>query len=163
MSKVSFCRMTEAQYSTLAVPDPETIYFLTDTKKIMLGGNAYVHQQKADRFMISRLYADDTYGTAAWLDDDNSMNLCGYFAEPVSQFDLWVVSASPGITGNAVLRAAGQDFVVPVTGSVRKVTLAPDDAVTGRIEIFRNSGSSSDTLKDNGETVTVLVVDWRCC
>lgn len=163
MGKVNFCKLTDAQYKSIASPDPETVFFLTDTKILMLGGKEYVHRLKAERFMINHLYADDTYGTAAWLDDDNSMNLCGYFAEPVSQFDLWVVSANPGITGNAVLRVADQDFVVPVTGSVSKVTLAPDNGATGRIEIFRNSGSSSDTLKDSGETVTVLVVDWRCC
>lgn len=163
MSKVSFCRVTEPQYSALASPDPETIYFLTDTKKIMLGGNAYVHQQKADKFFVQRVFADDTYGTAAWLDDTNTMELCGYYPEQISQFDLWVVSANPEITGNAVLSIGDQEFIVPVTGAVSKVMLAPDNAVSGKIEIGRNTESESDTLKDDGETVTVLVVDWRCC
>ncbi|MBQ2729399.1 MAG: hypothetical protein IJF69_01345, partial [Clostridia bacterium] len=41
----------------------------------------------------------------------------------ISQFELWLVSVTPEITGNIVLNVGGETFTVPVTGEVTKVVL----------------------------------------
>lgn len=161
MGKISFCKLTQAQYDDLAAPDPETVYFLTDSRILVLGGREYVHKIKAEKFLVNRVFADDVYGTAAWLDADNSMELAGYFAVPVNQFDLWIVSANPKISGNIVLSIGDESFTVPVTGTVRHVVLTPAQGVSGRISIVRDAAGSADTLKDGTDVITALVVDWR--
>lgn len=103
MGKVNFCRLSRAQYEALASPDADTVYFLTDAKILLLEGKEYIHREKADRFLINRVFAHDTYGTVAYLDADNRMDLSGYFAEGISSIDLWLVSASD-VTGNIVDR-----------------------------------------------------------
>jgi len=89
------------------------------------------------------------------------MELAGYFAVPVNQFDLWIVSANPKISGNIALSIGNESFTVPVTGTVRHVVLTPAQGVSGRISIVRDTVSSADTLKDGTDVITALVVDWR--
>lgn len=38
MDKVGFCKLTAAQYDALDSKDDSTIYFLTDSKIVVLGG-----------------------------------------------------------------------------------------------------------------------------
>ena len=90
------------------------------------------------------------------------MDISGYFAEGISQFELWLVSVTPEITGNIVLNVSGETFTVPVTGEVTKVVLAPSTAVKGIISIARDTASAEDTLNDGTDSITALVVDWRC-
>lgn len=162
MSRISFCKLTEAEYNSLSSPDPGTVFFLTDSKKIILGGNTYIHELKSDRFMVNRTFADDTYGTVTWLDENNQMDFSGYFAEPVSKIELWIVSANPAVTGNIALKIGTQYFIVPVTGSVQKVVLLPETSLTGRISIVRETTNITDTLNDGTDVITAMVVDWRC-
>ena len=162
MSKVNFCKLTAAQYDSLENKDADTIYFLTDSKTIVLGSEKYINEKKADKFLVQRVFAHNTYGTVAYLDADNSMDLSGYFADGISQFDLWLVSATPEITGNIVLTVGGESFTVPVTGMVKKVTINPKTAIKGIISIVRNTANNADTLDDGSDVITALVVDWRC-
>ncbi len=161
MGKVNFCRLTKAQYETLASPDTDTIYFLTDSKILLLSGQEYIHREKADRFLVNRVFAHDTYGTVAYLDADNRMDLSGYFAEGISSIDLWLVSAS-NVTGNIVLTVGNDRFTVPVTSAVTKQTLSLSNNAVGKISIVRDTADSADTLNDGTDAVTALVVDWRC-
>lgn len=162
MSKVNFCKLTAAQYDSLENKDADTVYFLTDSKTIVLGSEKYINEKKADKFLVQRVFAHDTYGTVAYLDADNSMDISGYFADGISQFDLWLVSATPEITGNIVLTVGGESFTVPVTGVVKKIAINPKTAIKGIISIVRNTASSADTLDDGSDVITALVVDWRC-
>jgi hypothetical protein len=163
MSKVNFCKLTASQYDSLEAKDNDTVYFLTDSKIVILGTDRFIHEKKADKFLLRRVFANDTYGTVAYLDANNSMDLSGYFAEGISQFELWLVSATPTITGNIVLNIGGETFKVPVTGKVAKVVIAPSSAVKGIISIARDTASEEDTLNDGTDSITALVVDWRCC
>ena len=163
MSKVNFCKLTAAQYDSLENKDADTVYFLTDSKTIVLGSEKYVNEKKADKFLVKRVFAHDTYGTVAYLDANNSMDISGYFAEGISRFELWLVSATPIITGNIVLNIGGETFKVPVTGKVSKVVIAPSSAVKGIISIARDTASAEDTLNDGADSITAFVVDWRCC
>ncbi len=162
MSNVKFCRLTKAQYESLASPDADTIYFLTDAKILLLDGQEYIHREKADRFLVNRVFAHDIYGTVAYLDADNQMDLSGYFAEGISTIDLWLVSAS-NVTGDIVLAVGDDSFIIPVTAEVTKQTLSLSNNVSGKISIIRNTADPSDTLNDDTDAVTALVVDWRCC
>ena len=162
MSKVNFCKLTAAQYDSLENKDADTVYFLTDSKTIILGSEKYVNEKKADKFLVQRVFAHDTYGTVAYLDADNSMDLSGYFADGISQFDLWLVSATPEITGNIVLTVGGESFTVPVTNVVKKVAINPKTTIKGIISIVRDTTSRADTLDDGSDVITALVVDWRC-
>ena len=162
MSKVNFCKLTAAQYDSLENKDADTVYFLTDSKTIVLGSEKYINEKKADKFLVQRVFAHNTYGTVAYLDADNSMDISGYFADGISQFDLWLVSATPEITGNIVLTVGGESFTVPVTGMVKKVTINPKTAIKGIISIVRNTANNADTLDDGSDVITALVVDWRC-
>ena len=162
MSKVNFCKLTAAQYDSLENKDADTVYFLTDSKTIVLGSEKYINEKKADKFLVQRVFAHDTYGTVAYLDADNSMDISGYFADGISQFDLWLVSATPEITGNIVLTVGGESFTVPVTGAVKKVTINPKTVIKGIISIVRNTANNADTLDDGSDVITALVVDWRC-
>ena len=162
MSKVNFCKLTAAQYDSLENKDADTVYFLTDSKTIVLGSEKYVNEKKADKFLVKRVFAHDTYGTVAYLDANNSMDISGYFAEGISRFELWLVSATPIITGNIVLNIGGETFKVPVTGKVSKVVIAPSSAVKGIISIARDTASAEDTLNDGADSITAFVVDWRC-
>lgn len=110
MSKVNFCKLTAAQYDSLENKDADTIYFLTDSKTIVLGADKYVSEKKSDKFLVQRVFAHETYGTVAYLDGNNSMDLSGYFADGISQFELWLVSATPEITGNIVLIIGTESF-----------------------------------------------------
>ena len=157
MSKVNFFKLTAAQYDSLENKDADTIYFLTDHKIIVLGA------EKADKFLVNRVFAHDTYGTVAYLDANNSMDISGYFAEGISRFELWLVSATPTITGNIVLNIGGETFKIPVTGKVTKVVITPSTAVKGIISIVRDTASVEDTLNDGADSITAFVVDWRCC
>ncbi|MBE6379290.1 MAG: hypothetical protein E7051_10840 [Lentisphaerae bacterium] len=162
MSKVNFFRLTAAQYDFLENKDADTVYFLTDSKTIVLGTEKYVNEKKADKFLVQRVFAHDTYGTVAYLDTDNSMDLSGYFADGISQFELYLVSATPEITGNIVLTVGGESFTVPVTDVVKKVAINPKTAIKGIISIVRNTANNADTLNDGTDAITALVVDWRC-
>lgn len=162
MSKVNFCKLTASQYDSLGNKDADTIYFLTDSKTIVLGADKYVNEKKADKFLIQRVFAHETYGTVAYLDSNNSMDLSGYFADGISRFELWLVSATPEITGNIVLTIGTESFTVPVTGSVAKVVINPSDTAIGVISIVRDTASETDTLNDGTDSITALVVDWRC-
>ena len=162
MSKVNFCKLTAAQYDSLENKDADTIYFLTDSKTIVLGADKYVSEKKADKFLVQRVFAHETYGTVAYLDGNNSMDLSGYFADGISQFELWLVSATPEITGNIVLIIGTESFTVPVTGSVAKVVINPSDTAIGVISIVRDTAKEADTLSDGTDAITALVVDWRC-
>lgn len=162
VSKVNFCKLTAAQYDSLEKKDADTVYFLTDSRIIVLGTEQYIHEKKADKFLVQRVFAHETYGTAAYLDADNSMELSGYFADGIRQFELWLVSATPEITGNIVLTIGTESFTVPVTGEAAKVVINPSKPVTGMISIVRNTGDANDTLNDGTDAVTALVVDWRC-
>ena len=163
MSKVNFFKLTAAQYDSLENKDADTIYFLTDSKIIVLGTEKYISEKKADKFLVQRVFAHDTYGTVAYLDANNSMDISGYFAEGISRFELWLVSATPTITGNIVLNIGDETFNVPVTGKVAKVVIAPSSAVKGIISIARDTASAEDTLNDGADSITAFVVDWRCC
>ena len=134
MSRITFCKLTQAQYDAIETPNPETVYFLTDANAICLGSRTYVSREKADRFLVKRVFAHDTYGVVAYLDTNNTMELSGYFAEEISRIELWLVSANPDITGN----------------------------LSGRIAIARDTADPDDTLNDGTDAVTALVVDWRC-
>ena len=63
MSKVNFFKLTAAQYDSLENKDADTIYFLTDHKIIVLGAEKYINEKKADKFLVKRVFAHDTYGT----------------------------------------------------------------------------------------------------
>ena len=117
MSKVNFFRLTATQYDSLDNKDEDTVYFLTDSKTIVLGTEKYVNEKKADKFLVQRVFAHDTYGTVAYLDADNSMDLSGYFADGICQFEIYLVSATPEVTGNIVLNIGAESFTVPVTGT----------------------------------------------
>ena len=162
MSKVNFFKLTAAQYDSLENKDADTVYFLTDSKIIVLGTEKYISEKKADKFLVKRVFAHDTYGTVAYLDANNSMDISGYFAEGISRFELWLVSATPTITGNIVLNIGGETFKIPVTGKVTKVVITPSTAVKGIISIVRDTASVEDTLNDGTDSITALVVDWRC-
>nr|DAI45299.1 MAG TPA: hypothetical protein [Caudoviricetes sp.] len=162
MSKVNFCKLTAAQYASLESKDADTIYFLTDSKVVILGTNKFIHENKADKFLVQRVFAHDVYGTVAYLDANNTMDLSGYFAEGITQFDLWLVSATPEITGNIVLTIGSETFTVPVSGSVAKVTINPEESPHGIVSIGRDTASEVDTLNDGTDAITALVVDWRC-
>ena len=163
MSKVNFCKLTAAQYDSLENKDADTVYFLTDSKTIVLGSEKYINEKKADKFLVKRVFAHDTYGTVAYLDANNSMEISGYFAEGISRFELWLVSATPTITGNIVLNIGGETFKIPVTGKVAKVVITPSTAVKGIISIARDTASAEDTLNDGADSITAFVADWRCC
>jgi hypothetical protein len=90
------------------------------------------------------------------------MDLSGYFADGISQFELYLVSATPEITGNIVLTVGGESFTVPVTDVVKKVAINPKTAIKGIISIVRNTANNADTLNDGTDAITALVVDWRC-
>ena len=62
MSRITFCKLTQAQYDAIETPNPETVYFLTDANAICLGSRTYVSREKADRFLVKRVFAHDTYG-----------------------------------------------------------------------------------------------------
>lgn len=162
MSKVNFCKLTASQYDSLGEKDNDTVYFLTDSKIVVLGTDRFIHEKKADKFLVRRVFANDTYGTVAYLDANNSMDLSGYFAEELTQFELWLVSATAEITGNIVLNVGNESFTVPVTGNVEKVTLNMSTAVSGIISITRDTSNEADTLNDGTDAITALVVDWRC-
>ena len=162
MSKVNFCKLTAAQYASLESKGADTIYFLTDSKVVILGTNKFIHENKADKFLVQRVFAHDVYGTVAYLDANNTMDLSGYFAEGITQFDLWLVSATPEITGNIVLTIGSETFTVPVSGSVAKVTINPEESPHGIVSIRRDTASEADTLNDGTDAITALVVDWRC-
>lgn len=162
MSKVNFCKLTADQYASLESKDADTIYFLTDSKVVILGTNKFIHENKADKFLVQRVFAHDVYGTVAYLDANNTMDLSGYFAEGIRQFDLWLVSATPEITGNVVLTIGTETFTVPVSGSVAKVTINPAESSCGIVSIGRDTASEADTLNDGTDAITALVVDWRC-
>lgn len=162
MSKVNFCKLTASQYDSLGEKDNNTVYFLTDSKIVVLGTDRFIHEKKADKFLLRRVFANDTYGTVAYLDANNSMDLSGYFAEELTQFELWMVSATAEITGNIVLNVGNESFTVPVTGNVEKVTLNMSTAVSGIISITRDTSNEADTLNDGTDAITALVVDWRC-
>ena len=162
MSKVNFCKLTAAQYASLETKDADTIYFLTDSKVVILGTNKFIHENKADKFLVQRVFAHDVYGTVAYLDANNTMDLSGYFAEGITQFDLWLVSATPEITGNIVLTIGSETFTVPVSGSVAKVTINPEESPHGIVSIGGDTASEADTLNDGTDAITALVVDWRC-
>ncbi len=108
-----------------------------------------------------RAYADDTYGCVAWLDAGHSIEAAGYYGNPIGRIELFVVSANAALSGSIVLVIGGVSHVVPVTGTLAKVTVTLAAPVTGRIVITRDTTSSSDTLKEDGEAVTALVVDGR--
>ena len=163
MSKVNFFKLTAAQYDSLENKDADTVYFLTDSKIIVLGTEKYISEKKADKFLVKRVFAHDTYGTVAYLDANNSMDISGYFAEGISRFELWLVSATPTITGNIVLNIGEETFKIPVTGKVAKVVITPSCAVKGIISIARDTASAEDTLNDGADSITAFVVDWRCC
>ena len=163
MSKVNFFKLTAAQYDSLENKDADTIYFLTDRKIIVLGAEKYINEKKADKFLVKRVFAHDTYGTVAYLDANNSMDISGYFAEGISRFELWLVSATPTIIGNIMLNIGGETFKIPVTGKVAKVVITPSTAVKGIISIARDTASAEDTLNDGADSITAFVVDWRCC
>ena len=162
MSKVNFCKLTAAQYDSLENKDADTVYFLTDSKIIILGTEKYVNEKKADKFLVQRVFAHDTYGTVAYLDADNSMDISGYFADEICQFELYLVSATPEVTGNIVLNIGAESFTVPVTGEVAKVVITPSSTIKGIISIVRDTANDNDTLNDGTDAVTALVVDWRC-
>lgn len=162
MDKVGFCKLTAAQYDALDSKDDSTIYFLTDSKIVVLGGSKYINEKKADKFLLKRVFANATYGTVAYLDADNAMELSGYYADGVNQFELWLVSATPEITGNIVLTIGSESFTVPVGGTVSQVVLNTTTPVTGLISINRDTASVEDTLNDGTDSITALVVDWRC-
>ena len=145
MSKVNFFKLTAAQYDSLENKDADTIYFLTDHKIIVLGSEKYINEKKADKFLVKRVFAHDTYGTVAYLDANNSMDISGYFAEGISRFELWLVSATPTITGNIMLNIGGETFKIPVTGKVAKVVITPSTAVKGIISIARDTASAPAT------------------
>ena len=102
MSRITFCKLTQAQYDAIETPNPETVYFLTDANAICLGSRTYVSREKADRFLVKRVFAHDTYGVVAYLDTNNTMELSGYFAEEISRIELWLVSANPDITASPI-------------------------------------------------------------
>ena len=162
MSRVNFCKLTADQYSSLESKDADTIYFLTDSKVVMLGENKFIHENKADKFLVQRVFSHDVYGTVAYLDANNTMDLSGYFADGIRQFELWLVSATPEITGNIVLQIGSEHFIVPVTSDVTKASVKPATALTGTISIVRDTANSADTLNDGTDAITALVVDWRC-
>ena len=162
MSKVNFCKLTASQYDTLENKDADTVYFLTDSKIIILGTEKYVNEKKADKFLVQRVFAHDTYGTVAYLDADNSMDISGYFADGICQFELYLVSATPEVTGNIVLNIGVESFTVPVTGEVAKVVITPSSTIKGIISIVRDTANDNDTLNDGTDAITALVVDWRC-
>ena len=138
MSKVNFCKLTADQYASLESKDADTIYFLTDSKVVILGTNKFIHENKADKFLVQRVFAHDVYGTVAYLDANNTMDLSGYFAEGI------------------------ETFTVPVSGSVAKVTINPAESPCGIVSIGRDTASEADTLNDGTDAITALVVDWRC-
>lgn len=37
MAKVNFCKTTKIQFQELSAPNPDTVYFITDTQEIYLG------------------------------------------------------------------------------------------------------------------------------
>ena len=108
-----------------------------------------------------RAYADDTYGCAAWLDADHVIEAAGYYGNPVGRIELFVVSANPALSGDIVLSIGGSSHVVPVTGTLSKVSVTLPSPVTGMIVIARDTSSPDDTLKEDGEAITALVVDGR--
>ena len=93
---------SQTQYDAIETPNPETVYFLTDANAICLGSRTYVSREKADRFLVKRVFAHDTYGVVAYLDTNNTMELSGYFAEEISRIELWLVSANPDITASPI-------------------------------------------------------------
>lgn len=162
MSRITFCKLTQAQYDAIETPNPETVYFLTDANAICLGSRTYVSREKADRFLVKRVFAHDTYGVVAYLDTNNTMELSGYFAEEISRIELWLVSANPDITGNVVLTLGFERFTVPVNATATRCSLSPSSPLSGRIAIARDTADPDDTLNDGTDAVTALVVDWRC-
>lgn len=162
MSKVNFCKLTASQYDSLGEKDNDTVYFLTDSKIVVLGTDRFIHEKKADKFLLRRVFAHDTYGTVAYLDANNSMDLSGYFAEGLTRFELWLTSANPEITGDIVLNIGGKSFTILVTENVKKVTINMSTAVSGIISITRDTSNEDDTLNDGTDAITALVVDWRC-
>ena len=108
-----------------------------------------------------RAYADETYGSVAWLDAAHVLEAAGYYGNPVGKIELFVVSANGTSSGNIALVIGGNTYAVPVTGTPAKVSISLPAPVSGRIIITRNTASADDTLKEDGEAITAFVVDGR--
>ena len=54
-----------------------------------------ISREKADRFLVKRVFAHDTYGVVAYLDTNNTMELSGYFAEERSLRQTRIYSSHP--------------------------------------------------------------------
>lgn len=67
MSKVAFCKLTKAQYDAITAPDSDTIYFLTDTKAIFLGGDEYTHTLQGLNVVVSETAPENPTEGTIWI------------------------------------------------------------------------------------------------
>lgn len=135
------------------------------------------------RPFINRIFANNTYGTVAYLDATNSMVFSGTYIQPITTIDLWITPASNyngivylKVTGSGVANVGGLGIAaVPVSesfkartgaGIILHSTLKLSTPLTGSdITISRDTTAelaATDGLVDDGELITAMVVDWRC-
>ena len=155
MSQIKFFRLTHEQYNALENKDADAIYFITDSKIVIMGGHQYSHKAPGAKPPLKNPYIHPHYDYVARLDQENSMEFAGYFAEGVKRMELWLVT--DGTNGNISISVGGKAFTVPVNPLLSHITLNFDSPLTGRIIITRNMESVNDTL----EGKTVHVVDWK--
>lgn len=128
----------------------------------LFGGTGLGGENPGTKFMVCRIFAHDDYEAVAYLDENNSMELAGYYAGGIGRIELYLVSANPACSGNIVLTVNGESFTVLVGAAIGKVTLVPVAPLSGKIAIARNAANAADTLKNGNAIVAALAVDWRC-
>lgn len=159
MGRIKFFRLTLDQYNSLEEIDADAVYFITDSKTLIMGGNQYSHKERGDKYPVKQSYEHAIYDTVAQLDNNNAMEFSGYFAQGISRIELWPVSDSG--SGNICISVGEQTFTIPVNETPSHVALDLAEPLKGRISITRNCDNANDTLNNDSTPITVYVVDWK--
>ena len=146
--------MTLEQYNSLSSIDADALYFITDSKMLIMGGKQYSHRESGEKPLLKNPYIHPVYDYVACLDQENKMELSGYFATEIKRMELWITAEE---AGNICISVNGQSFNVPVKTLPSQITLNFTEPLTGRISITRDVENPNDTLDGK----TVYVVDWK--
>lgn len=106
---------------------------------------------------------DETYGQVGILDDTHTFSLAGY--KEVKKLQLRIISADPYTSGNIVINAFNETFIINVTNQLTWVDLIPSKIYNGLVTLTRDTNNELDTLKEkiDNETniISVKIIDWR--
>ena len=106
---------------------------------------------------------DETYGQVGVLDDTHTFSLVGY--KEVKKLKLRVISADPYITGNIVINAFNETFIVYISNELTWIELTPTQIYNGLVTLTRDTNNQLDTLKetidDETNIISVKIIDWR--